>query len=239
VRALIVDDEPPARRELRRLLVAHSNVEVVGEATSTLEAASQIAADPPDVVFLDIQLGSKSGMELVPSVPASTAIVFVTAFDRYAVRAFELNALDYLLKPVEPERLAVALGRVAARASAPSLTPPSSSLDTRDWLFLRDGEHAEFVAVATITHITAQGDYSSIVTSDGRDRLAHVALADWERRLPAGDFLRIHRSTIVNLGFVTRVEPEVEHRFVVHVKGAKEPLAMSRRHMARVRAILG
>jgi two-component system LytT family response regulator len=242
VRVLIVDDEPPARRELRRLLAAHPNVEVVQEAGSSAQAEVMLRGDPPDVVFLDIQLREDSGLDIVPAVPEKTAIVFVTAFDQYAVRAFELNALDYLLKPVEPERLALALQRVGARDGshrAQVSAQPARPLDSRDWLFVRSGDRAEFVGVAGITHITAHGDYSLVRTRDGAERLLHVSLNEWERRLPANDFLRIHRSAIVNLQFVVKVEPWTNHGFRVHVKGALEPLTMSRRYAGRMRERMG
>jgi two-component system LytT family response regulator len=242
VRVLIVDDEPPARRELRRLLAAHAEVEDVREAGSSAEAEALLRADPPDVVFLDIQLREASGLDVVPAVPERTAIVFVTAFDQYAVRAFELNALDYLLKPVEPERLAIALQRMRAReGSRPAGPPPRSerALDARDWLFVRSGERVEFVGVASITHISADGDYSLVRSHDGSERLLHLALNEWERRLPSNDFLRIHRSTIVNLHFVTKVEPWTNHGFRVHVQGAPEPLTMSRRYAGRMRTRMG
>jgi two-component system LytT family response regulator len=244
MRALIVDDEPPARRELRRLLAAHPEVDIVGEAGTCAQAAAMLSRDPPDVVFLDIQLGTMSGMDVVPAVPPATAIVFVTAFDGFAVRAFELNALDYLLKPVEPERLASTLQRVAARGGAgsdsdPDPARPATPLEIKDWLFLRSGERAAFVGVATITHITADGDYSCVRTAAGAEWFAHVPLGDWERRLPASDFLRIHRSTIVNLAFVTQVEPWSNHGFLVHLKGAAAPLTMSRRYAGKMRQNLG
>ncbi len=240
MRALIVDDEPPARRELRRLLAAHPEVEIVGEAGSARAAQAMLRDDPPDVVFLDIQLRESSGLDLVPAVESRTAIVFVTAFDRHAVRAFELNALDYLLKPVEPERLAIALRRVAERAAASPpvaapLEPESSPLESRDWLFLKSGERAEFVAVGDITHITAEGDYSLVHSVGGVSRLAHVSLQDWERRLPAQEFLRIHRSTIVNLRHVLRLEAWTNQGYRVHVRGVPEPLTISRRYAGRMK----
>jgi two-component system LytT family response regulator len=244
VRALIVDDEPLGRRELRRLLEAHPEVEVIGEAATREEAESLLRRSAPDVVFLDIRLGSASGMDLVPHVPPQTAIVFVTAFDRYAVRAFELNALDYLLKPVEPERLALTLKRVSGpdapwsvRSEAGTSSPVA--YEPSDWLFLRDRDRVEFVAVASVTHLTSDGDYTHVWTADGTDRLAKISLNAWERRLPPGDFLRIHRSAIVNLRFVRSVEPATNHGYWVHVRGRNTPLTMSRRHASRMRQRLG
>ena len=239
---MIVDDEPPARRELRRLLANHPDVEIVGEAGSARDAQAMLDRDPPDVLFLDIQLRENSGLDLVPDVPEKTAVVFVTAFDKYALRAFDLNALDYLLKPVEPERLALALRRATERA-APAPRPAGAEsarpLEPGDWLFLRSGEHAEFVSVTNVTAITADADYSLVRALDGTERLAHVSLNEWERKLPASDFLRIHRSAIVNLKFVAKVEPWTNGGFLVHVKGVVAPLTMSRRFAARMRSRMG
>ena len=238
MRVVIVDDEPPARRELRRLLAVHPEVEIVGEASSARDAATLLARDPPDVLFLDIQLRENSGLDMVPAVPAETSVVFVTAFDQYAVRAFELNALDYLLKPIDPERLALALRRAAARAAPASPRPRTEAarrLEPLDWLFIRSGERAEFVAVANVTAITANADYSRVRTVEGAERLAHVSLNEWERRLPVHHFLRIHRSAIVNVRFVTEVEPWTNGGFLVHVKGVAEPLKMSRRYAVHMR----
>ena len=215
---------------------------LVGEAGSSAQAEVMLRTEPPDLVFLDIQLREGSGLDIVPTVPEKAALVFVSAFEHYAVRAFELNALDYLLKPVEPERLALALRRVGARDGsrpAPIATRSEGPLDSRDWLFVRSGDRAEFVGIAGITSIAAEGDYSLVRTRDGSERLLHTSLNEWERRLPASDFLRIHRSAIVNLRFVTKVEPWTNQGFLVHVEGAPKPLTMSRRYAGRMRERMG
>lgn len=239
VRVVIVDDEPPARRELRRLLSVEAGVKVVGEAASVEEAAALLSRETPDLVFLDVRLRDGSGLDIVSKVPPRTAIVFVTAFDEYAIRAFEVNALDYLLKPVESERLTLALRRVADRETRVPPPPRAPVLESGDWLFLRSEHDAGFLSVEEISTIVACADYSIVRNSHGKERMVHVSLNDWERRLPPGDFARIHRSAIVNLRSVLSVEPVASGGYLVHVRGDAKPLTMSRRFAFRLKRRLG
>lgn len=241
IKAIIVDDEAPARREMRRLLDAHAGaIAVVGEARDLDTARGLLLRTRPDVVFLDIRLGKTSGFELLDDVDEETAVVFVTAYDDYAVRAFDASAVDYLVKPVEPERLARSVARLEARAESmargegttPSNTTPFSS---RSWLFLDAGEGGEFLELASITHVTADPRGSRIHTAEGRALPASRTLAEWGRRLPPDDFLRVHRGAIVNLRHVERVEPWSHYGYRIHLRGWDEPVAMSRRYAREVR----
>jgi len=239
LRALIVDDEPPARRELRRLLTAHPDVEVVGEAGSLAEARAMVATAAPDVLFLDLRLDRDIGFEVLPAVPASTAVVIVTAYDEYAVKAFETNALDYLLKPVEPGRLGLALARVTAAksrprtAEGPTIRLPDQ-VTANDWLLLRDGGAETLVRAASIACIVAEGDYTRVGTIDGRSRLVHRTVREWESRLPADLFARVHRSALANLRHVVRIERGPGSGAQLILRG-HAPLAVSRREAARLR----
>jgi two-component system, LytTR family, response regulator len=236
LRALVVDDEPLARRELERLLSSYPDVAVVQHADSGGAALAAMTEQPPDVVFLDIRLGGESGFEIVPSVPHTTAIVFVTAYDEYAVRAFEVHALDYLLKPVDPDRLRVTIQRLAAAgADRDRHALPSGMLTVRDWLFLRTGRGDEFVRVAGVACVTAEGDYTRVITSDGRQCLLHRTLTDWERQLPADSFVRVHRSALVNLQHVVAVDRAANLTGRVRVRGCPTPIEMSRRAVLRLR----
>ena len=231
MKALIVDDERLARRELVSLLAAHPEIAVVGEAASVDEAAPLIAQLDPDVVFLDIQMPHRSGFELLAASDVRGRIVFVTAHDVHAIRAFEVNALDYLMKPVHPQRLAQTIARLRAAATD---TAPESQLELDDHLFLTEGRAARFVRVRSIVCIRGADDYSELVLSDGKLLLSPRPLKDWEARLPERAFVRVHRTAIVNLEHVERVEP-VGDAFRVHLCGAPEPVPMSRRHAARLR----
>lgn len=244
LRALIVDDEPPARRELRRLLDAHADAIVVtAEAGTLAEARAAIAAGTPDVVFLDLRLDREIGFEVLPAVPASTAVIFVTAHDEYAVKAFETNALDYLLKPVDPRRLTLTVARLGAarREQAGSATPQArmpDAVSANDWLLLRAGQGEEFVRAGAIACVIAEGDYTRVCTVDGRERLVHRTLRDWESRLPPDQFERVHRSAIANLRHVLQVERGPGYSARLALRG-QPSLPISRRAAARLRNLHG
>ena len=230
--ALIVDDERLARRELAGLLKAHPELAVAGEAASVDEAATLVRTLDPDVVFLDIQMPRRSGFELLEAADVRGRIVFVTAHDVHAIRAFEVNALDYLLKPVHPARLAITVERLLAAAHEP---PSVAGLELDDHLFLSEGRAARFVRVREILCIRGAGDYSELVLADGKQLLSPRPLKDWEARLPVQTFVRVHRTAIVNLDHVERVERATDEAFRVFLRGLVEPVPLSRRHAARLR----
>lgn len=235
IRAIVVDDEAPARREMRRLLTAHESIAVVGDARDLATARGLLLRTRPDVVFLDIRLGKSSGFDLLAEVDEETAVVFVTAYDDHAIRAFEASALDYLVKPVEPERL----GRTVERleASTPRAQPirdPAPFTPLR-WVFLEAGDTSEFVELASITHVTADPRGSRVHTENGRSLPATKSLVRWEERLPPDHFLRVHRGAIVNLRHVERVEPWSHYSYRLHLRGWDEPVTMSRRYARDVR----
>ena len=237
--AVIVDDERLARSELRTLLEeAHAEqVHVVGEADSVSRAARLVEATDADVVFLDIQLAGETGMDLLPQLGPDVAVVFVTAFDEYTLRAFEVNALDYLLKPVAPERLALTIERLVA-SQPPAPIPETVTYEDR--LFLRLGQERAFVRVRDIAAIEAEGDGSMLLLAPQLTRKPSAkSLREWEQRLPGRDFVRIHRSTIVNLEYVERLEPWSHSSQLVYLRGLSEPLTMSRRFGARLRERFG
>ena len=237
--AVIVDDERLARRELRTLLEEEhaEQVHVVGEAATVADAARVVHATDSDVVFLDIQLGGETGMDLLPLLGVDVDVVFVTASDDYLLRAFEVNALDYLLKPVAPERLAVTVDRLAA-AQPPAA--PRETVAYEDRLFLRLGQERAFVRVRDIVAIEADGDGSTVRLAPHMTRKSSAkSLREWEQRLPDRQFVRIHRSTIVNLEYVERLEPWSHASQRVYVRGLTEPMIMSRRFGARLRDRFG
>ncbi len=242
--AIIVDDERLARRELTQLLEeGHADrIRVVGQAATVQAAATLTQLHDPDVVFLDVHLAGESGFELLPLLDRTVTVVFVTAFDRYAIRAFEVNALDYLLKPVAPKRLAATMARLGRSAAtgkdAPDPTSPPP-LTSDDRLFIRLDERMAFVRVQDIVAILAAGDDSDLLFADGRSARIRKPLREWAERLPKQDFLRIHRSTLVHLKFVERVEEWSHRTYRVYLRGITEPLQMSRRYGAQLRSRLG
>jgi two-component system LytT family response regulator len=232
-KAVIVDDERLARNKLRSLLAQHPQVRLVGEADSVDSAIETIERTRPDVVFLDIQMPGKSGFELVNQVNIPLKIIFVTAFDEYAIRAFEINALDYLLKPVNPERLAKAIERLAAPLAASERS--SRPLEYDDFLFLPFGDSSRFLRVRDIKYVRAADVYSEIGADGGEKTLVLKPLNEWEERLPEKHFARIHRSTIINIEFVERVEKSFNYSYEVYLRGAGGPFTMSRRYAARLK----
>lgn len=245
LRALIVDDEPPARELLRRLLAAHVEVEVIGEARSVADAAEQCARLHPDVVFLDVQMPREDGFALLPRLtPPLPAIVFVTAYDEFAVRAFDVNAADYLLKPVAPDRLARALARIATPPATPPSMPTSTPvpdaarLQASDTLFLRTDQILQTVPVLSVTHIVAEENYTRVHLADGAAPLLRRTMNEWEALLPASHFFRIERSLIVNRTSVLRLDVVSRDIAHAHVAGRRAPLVLARRASLRLRQAL-
>lgn len=236
-RAIIVDDERLARRELRSLLAEHPSIEIAGEADSVQQALQLIQRVKPEVVFLDIQMPGESGFELVEQLEARCKIIFVTAFDAYALRAFEVNALDYLLKPINPARLAAALVRLTT--GEPAATAPVRKLEYTDRLWLETDERAQFLKLDLIVCIRAAGDYSEVITTEGKPALVLKSLREWEERLPEKHFARIHRSTIINLEYVERIEGWFNRSYQIHLRHLNEPLLVSRRYATQLKQKFG
>ncbi|HEU5041789.1 MAG TPA: LytTR family DNA-binding domain-containing protein [Gemmatimonadales bacterium] len=234
ISALIVDDERLARQELRALLAVHPDVRVTGEAASLDEASRQLAREQPDVIFLDIQMPGESGFDLFARVPVSARVIFVTAHDAHALRAFDVNALDYLLKPVAPARLAEALERLRRESGAPP--PATRRFEPGDFVFLPVDGRSRFLRLSQVVSIAAAGDATTVTTADGLRGRVPRSLKAWDDRLPPRQFVRIHRETIVNLQYVERIEEWSHEAFQVHLRGQAAPLTLSRRYAARLRA---
>ena len=178
MKALIVDDERLARVELRRLLRAHPEIEIVGEAKNAVEAEQKIKELRPDLIFLDVQMPSRNGFELLQDMRNPPRVIFVTAYDQHALRAFEFGAVDYLLKPIEPARLAQSLGRVAARSTAPRATSSShTTLSEHDQVFVKDGERCWFVRVGEIRLLESEGNYTRVYFRENRPLLPRTLQA--------------------------------------------------------------
>lgn len=231
--AVIIDDERLARSELRSLLADFAEMSVVGEAQNLDEAVNVIRLNKPDVVFLDIQLSGENGFDLLEQVEKDFNLIFVTAFDEFAIRAFEINALDYLLKPVNPDRLAKTLGRLSRIEGRREAS--NRKLEYEDRLFIEIGERTRFLKISSIKRISADGDYSQVFTDDGKKHLVTKLLKEWEDRLPEKYFVRIHRSTIVNIEFVEKVETRFSRSYQIYLREMKEPLSVSRRYAARLK----
>lgn len=222
VRALVVEDEKPARQNLLEYLAAAEWVEVVGEASGGAEALRLIDGLEPDLVFLDVRLPELSGVEVARRMRHSPAIVFTTAYDRYAITAFELGAIDYLVKPFGRERFDTALARLRARLGVPPVPDGERARTALDpgplrRLFARQGDRIVPIAAASIVRIQAQGDYAEVHAAEGVF-LIHVSLAELAARLDPSVFLQVHRSHLVNLGAVAHLRPHDERRLAITLR---------------------
>jgi len=237
LQVLIVDDERLARRSVRSALDAVDDATVAGEAGSVDAAAEQIRTEDPDVVLLDVQMRGETGFDLLDRIDTAVQVVFVTAYDEHAVRAFEVNALDYLLKPVDPDRLAEALRR-ARRAETALLEDKETTRNAfqyDDLFFYEEGRRPRFIRIREIVSVEAAGNYTELHVADGSTALTSTTLAAWTDRLPDAHFARIHRSTIVNVERVTSVDRGADRTYTVHVEGRDDPLSMSRRRARALR----
>jgi two-component system, LytTR family, response regulator len=229
IRTLIVDDERLARAELRRLLSAHPGIEIVGEAANAAEAAQQVAALQPHLILLDVQMPGGSGFDLLAALDEAPEVIFTTAFDQYALQAFEASALDYLMKPIQAQRLAGALERAAARlgmAPTPSSTPRK--------LFIRDGERCWFVRLEDIRLFESEGNYTRLYF-DGAKPLLARSLLQLEQRLDPQQFFRASRRHIVNLAAVRGIDNEDGGALTLQLDGMK--VEVSRRRAAALRQL--
>jgi two-component system LytT family response regulator len=232
MKALIIDDEPPARRELRRLLADYSWIEIVGEAGNVAQAAAMIEALSPELLFLDIQMPGGSGFDLLSRLEHLPQVIFTTAHDEHAVRAFEVDALDYLLKPIDPARLAASLARVKNASAAG--TPPAH--DVLEQIFVRDGPRCWFVPLREVKLLTSEGNYVRLSWGKAQPLLGR-ALAALEQRLDPNRFFRANRRQIINLDFIESVELGVNGRLHAQLRGGPE-VEISRRQARLFKARL-
>ncbi|MCW4454183.1 LytTR family DNA-binding domain-containing protein [Flavobacterium sp. MXW15] len=237
LRVLIVDDARLARSELRTLLAELPGVECVGEADDVPAARQALARLHPDVVLLDVQMPSGSGFDVLDGLETVPAVVFTTAYDQYAVRAFEANALDYLLKPVVAERLRAALDKaragIATGATAEPGAAPRSVLGAEDQVFLRDGERCWFVALGEISRIVVDGNYARLWFRE-QNALLSRSLSALEARLDPALFFRANRNTLVNLRMVRAVEPSIADGYLLRLRDGSE-VEVSRRQARELR----
>lgn len=244
MRAIIVDDERLARNELKRLLENFPSIEVVGEAANTDEASQLIEELQPDVAFLDIQMPGKTGFEWLEEWDGFLPeIIFTTAFDEYALKAFEVNALDYVLKPVELSRLSESIQKLESRfkrpaASAEKMSSASHVLGGNDQIFVKDGEKCWFVRLDRVRLCESMGNYVRLFFDDQKP-LVLKSLNSLEERLDPKLFFRCNRKHIVNLNFIEKIEPWFSGGLQVTLKGEKgEKIEISRRQSIRFKELL-
>lgn len=246
MRTLLVDDEPLARALLRELLAEHPEIEIVGEATNGFDAVKGIGELAPELVFLDIQMPKLSGFEVLELLDEpAPAVIFVTAYDEYALRAFEVHAVDYLLKPVEPARLSAAIARVGermrARAEAPrpdvvaaAARPPGRPLER---VLFREEGRVHVLPIGRVDYVEAQDDYLSFASAGKRYRKQQT-LAELEAQVDPARFVRVHRSYLLNVERLARLDLYAKDSWIaVLADGTKIPV--SRSGHARLRELIG
>jgi two-component system, LytTR family, response regulator len=236
LKTIIVDDERLARVNLRKLLEPHNEIEIVGEASSCEGAIDLINSYKPQLIFLDIQLSGETGFDLLELIDNSIKIIFVTAYDEYALRAFEVNAIDYLLKPVNPERLKESIERVISKEKI--LKSEAKSYEYSDSIYVKMNNYASrFIKISSIAFIAPVGNYSKIVTLEGKHCLVLKTLKQWQEELPDNNFVRIHRASIVNIEHVDHIEKSPETGHMAFLKNRPEPIEVSRRYAKKLKSL--
>jgi two-component system LytT family response regulator len=239
---LLVDDSRLARQELRRLLLRHPDVTVIGEAAHAAEAATRIAELRPDLLLLDIHMPGRSGFELLTDLAdAAPQVIFTTAFDQYAVQAFEVNALDYLLKPVDEQRLAAALAKartalVAEPEHSPEVAPARELLRETDQVFVKEGERCWFVRLQDVKLLEVADNYTRLHFHDVHPLIPRT-LQQLEARLDPAVFFRVNRQQIINLKWVEHIEPWFSSTLKISLRGGGE-VEVSRQQSMRFREAL-
>lgn len=242
MRALVIDDERLARKELINLLSQHENVEVVGEALNVDDAKEKIEKLNPDIIFLDIQMPEKTGFDLLEELDHVPHVIFTTAYDEYALKAFQVNALDYLLKPIQPERLAEAIKRLETKISDHQKEEASESvvndkkLTLQDQVFVKDGERCWFVKLVNVRLFESDGNYIKVYF-DNQKPMIHKSLNALDERLDEKSFFRASRKHIINLSWVEGIEPWFNGGLVVTLKGG-DRIEVSRRQAARFKDMM-
>ncbi len=235
ISAMIVDDEPLAVAELQAMLQAFPEIDIAGSAADADEALRLIAAKKPDLLFLDIQMPGKNGFELLENLDHAPYTVFVTAYDQFALNAFDVSALDYLLKPVNAGRLAEAVQKVKR------LLQPSDShekkLDANKRIFIKDGEKCFFVPLSDIRLIESVGNYAR-VCFENHQPLLHKSLNYLEERLPPELFFRANRQVIFNIGFVANIFPYFNHSLQVELTDGTK-VDISQRQSVKFKEVMG
>lgn len=239
MRALIVDDERLARKELVKLLEDHPSIEIVGEASNADEAIQLINETNPDLLFLDVQMPGKTGFQLLEELDSVPLVVFTTAYDEFALKAFEVSALDYVLKPIQADRLAETITRIADKERtqmAATRVEGEKKLGLEDQVFVKDGERCWFVSLSNIRLFESDGNYIKVYFDTNRPMI-HKSLNALDEKLDERAFFRASRKHIINLSWVEGIEPWFNGGLMVKLKGG-EKVEVSRRQAAKFKDMM-
>ncbi len=241
VRTIIIDDERLARNELRKLLQEFGEIEVIDEATNVNEGLAKIEEHSPDLIFLDIQMPGKTGFDLLDELNRAPKVIFTTAYDEYALRAFEVNALDYLLKPIEPKRLSDAIQKMhyeenRETSSNGNLLARTGLLTEHDQVFVKDGERCWFVKLNEIRLFESVGNYAKVFFANNKP-LILKSLNALEERLDDKVFFRANRKHIINMRWIEKIEPYFNGGLLLELKGG-EKIEVSRRQTVKFKEMM-
>lgn len=235
MKAIIIDDERLARQELKNLLATYKEIEIIAECSDAIQAKEKINELKPDVIFCDIQMPGKTGLELVEEISGTVDVVFVTAYDEHAIKAFELNAFDYLLKPVQPQRLAETIKKLSIKETS-NKSDNNSPLTINDMVFIKDGEKCWFVKLSDIRLFESEGNYVRVYFETFRPLILR-SLNSLESRLNEKEFFRASRKHIINLNFIASVESWFNGGLNVKLKDGKE-VEISRRQAVKLKDMM-
>jgi two-component system LytT family response regulator len=240
IRALLIDDERLARAELTKLLSDFPDINIIGEAANAAEGIEKIENLDPDLIFLDIQMPGKTGFEMLTELSKAPQVIFTTAYDEYALKAFEVNALDYLLKPIESRRLAEAIQKVRnvteKEAAQASSGPNQSVLSENDQVFVKDGDRCWFVKLSEIRLFESVGNYAKVFFGNNKP-LILKSLNALEERLDEKVFFRANRKHIVNMRMIEKIEPYFNGGLLLEMKGG-EKIEVSRRQTVKFKEMM-
>lgn len=237
IKTIIIDDERPARAELKKLLQDFAEIDIIGEAQNSKEAMEKITELEPDLIFLDIQMPGKNGFELLQELERTPKVIFTTAYDEYALKAFEVNALDYLLKPVEGKRLSEAINKLKQNIAAQKAQKEEKNLLTdQDQFFVKDGDKCWFVKLADVRLFESVGNYAKVYF-DNYKPLILKSLNSLEERLDERYFFRVNRKHIVNLKWVEKIEPYFNGGLLLELRDG-EKIEVSRRQSVKFREMM-
>ena len=241
IKTVIIDDERLARNELKKLLLDFPEIEVVAEAANSAEGIEKIDSLNPDLIFLDIQMPGKTGFDMLAELDKTPFVIFTTAYDEYALKAFEVNALDYLLKPVEPKRLADAIQKLHVEEDKEpidesEISTNKSILNEHDQVFVKDGERCWFVKLSDIRLFESVGNYAKVYFGPNKP-LILKSLNALEERLDEKIFFRANRKHIVNLRLIEKIEPYFNGGLLLELKGG-EKIEVSRRQTVKFKEMM-
>jgi two-component system, LytTR family, response regulator len=236
MKALIIDDERLARRELNSMLDEFDQIEIVGEASNADEAEEQISKLQPDLIFLDIQMPGRTGFELLESLEKTPKVIFTTAYDEFALKAFEFNALDYLLKPIQPERLKECLNRLEVEEGPKNDAVRQDMLTINDQVFVKDGDRCWFVKLKDVRLFESDGNYIKVYFDDVKPMI-HKSLNALDQRLDDKSFFRASRKHIINLSWIEGIETWFNGGLMVRLRGG-EKIEVSRRQAVKFKEMM-